>query len=121
MIPKLNYINSQLKQIETGTSNQDVLNSVISYINANSSSFTPELDYTKLNADVQAHMSSNINLFKGPAGAPYVIPQKDLDTAVSDYINSHPTDFVKTVKGKSKVVVLNQGDIQPGIVNGTIL
>ena len=61
MIPKLNYINNQLKQIETGTSNQDVLSSVISYINTNSSSFTPELDYTKLNADVQAYMSSNIN------------------------------------------------------------
>ena len=66
-------------------------------------------------------MSININLFKGPAGAPYVIPQKDLDTAVSDNINSHPVDFVKTVNGKSNVVVLNQGDIQPGIVNGTIL
>ena len=121
MIPKLNYINNQLKQIETGTSNQDVLNSVISYINTNSSSFTPELDYTKLNADVQAYMNSNINLFKGPAGSPYVIPQADLDQAVSDFINSHPTDFVKTVNGKSNVVVLNQGDIQPGVVNGTIL
>ena len=28
---------------------------------------------------------------------------------------------MKTVNGKSNVVVLNQGDIQPGIVNGTIL
>ena len=42
--PKLNYINSQLKQIETGSSNQDVLNSVISYINTNTSAFTPTLD-----------------------------------------------------------------------------
>ena len=121
MIPKLNYINNQLKQIETGTSNQDVLNSVISYINSNSSNFTPEIDYTKLNADVQAYMNSNISLFKGPAGLPYIIPQADLDQAVSDFINSHPTDFVKTVNGKSNVVVLSQGDIQPGVVNGTIL
>ena len=38
-------------------------------------------------------------------------------------IKSHSNlrGFVKTVNGKSNVVVLNQGDIQPGIVNGTIL
>ena len=119
--PKLNYINSQLKQIETGSSNQDVLNQVISYINSNTAEFTPSLDYTKVNADVQAYMSSNLNLFKGPAGNPVIISQADLDTAVSDYINAHPTDFVKSVCGKSNVVVLNQADIQAGVVNGTML
>ena len=119
--PKLNYINSQLKQLETGSSNQDVLNQVISYINANTAEFTPSLDYTKVNADVQAYMSSNLNLFKGPAGNPVVISQADLDQAVSDYINAHPTDFVKSVAGKSNVVALNQADIQAGVVNGTML
>ena len=115
--PKLNYLNSQLKQIETGSSNQDVLNQVISYINANTAEFTPSLDYTKVNADVQAYMSSNLNLFKGPAGNPVVISQADLDTAVSDFINGHPTDFVRSVAGKSNIVVLNQSDIQAGRKN----
>ena len=66
-------------------------------------------------------MSSNLNLFKGPAGNPVVISQADLDTAVSVFINGHPTDFVRSVAGKSNIVVLNQSDIQAGVVNGTVL
>ena len=64
-------------------------------------------------------MTNNINLFKGAKGDPYVIPQADLDQSLTDYINGHPTDFVKSVNGKSNVVVLNQGDIQSGPVSGT--
>ena len=64
-------------------------------------------------------MTNNINLFKGAKGDPYVIPQADLDQALTDYVNGHPTDFVKKVNGKSNVVVLNQGDIQSGPVSGT--
>ena len=64
-------------------------------------------------------MTNNINLFKGAKGDPYVIPQADIDQALTDYINSHPTDFVKSVNGKSNVIVLNQGDIQSGPLSAT--
>jgi hypothetical protein len=113
---KLNYINNQLKQISGTTTNSDILNSVISYINANTADFTPSLDYTKVNADVQTYMNNNLSLFKGPAGNPVVIPSSDISQAVSDYINAHPTDFVKSVNAKSNVVVLNQSDIQGPIL-----
>ena len=117
--PKLNHITEQLQQISSGTSNSGTLNSVISYINSNVSKFTPPIDYTQLNSTIQTYMTNNVNLFQGAKGDPYVIPQADLDTALGDYINGHPTDFVKTVNAKSNVVVLNQGDIQSGPIVGT--
>ena len=58
-------------------------------------------------------MTNNINLFKGAKGDPYVIPQADLDQALTDYV------FVKSVANKSNVVVLTQGDIQSGPIVGT--
>ena len=117
--PKLNHITEQLQQISSGTSNSGTLNSVISYINSNVSRFSPAIDYTQLNSTIQTYMTNNINLFKGAKGDPYVIPQSDLDQALTDYVNTHPTSFVKSVANKSNVVVLTQGDILSGPIVGT--
>ena len=117
--PKINHITEQLQQISLGTSNSGVLNSVIAYINSNISKFSPAINYTQLNSTIQTYMTNNINLFKGAKGDPYVIPQADLDQALTDYVNTHPTSFVKSVANKSNVVVLNQGDIQSGPISGT--
>ena len=94
LLPKISHITDQLQQISSGTSNSGTLNSVISYINQNLSKFTPAINITQLNSTIQTYMTNNINLFKGAKGDPYVIPQADLDQALTDYVNGHPTDFV---------------------------